>query len=116
RAAAPRGGRIGACRARVRARLTRARDNVMGEALGIGIGAVVGLLSSTAFVLTVFIGFCVLLGFTKTKRTAGNAPVIKSLDERISHRPVNYLPPTVPRGPADQLKAPELLEAAARKS
>ena len=46
---------------------------------------------------------------------AGRVPVIKSLDEQISKRPFVYLPPTAPRGPADQLKAPELLEAAARK-
>jgi hypothetical protein len=74
------------------------------------IGALQGLASSTVFVLVLFIGFCVIVGFTKLKRTAGNALVVKSLDEVISHRPVDYLPPTAPRGPADQLKAPELLE------
>jgi len=62
-----------------------------------------------------FIGFCVLFGFTKTKRTAGDTAVIKSLDEQLTHQPVTYLPPTAPRGPADQLRAPELLELAARK-
>jgi hypothetical protein len=41
--------------------------------------------------------------------------VIKSLDERVTRKPFEYLAPTAPRGPADQLKAPELLEAAARK-
>ena len=51
-----------------------------------------------------------------TKSTAGGkASVVKSLDERISHRPMVYFAPTDPRGPADQLRAPELLEAAARK-
>ena len=34
--------------------------------------------------------------------------VVKSLDERISHQPMVYLAPTAPRGPADQLRAPEL--------
>jgi len=57
----------------------------------------------------------VLFGFTKTKRTAGGTAVIKSLDEQLTHQPVTYLPPTAPRGPADQLRAPELLELAARK-
>ena len=66
--------------------------------------------------LILFIGFCVVVGFTKLKKTAGNAPVIKSLDETVSKRPMVYLLPTAPRGPADQLKAPELLEAAARRS
>jgi hypothetical protein len=76
------------------------------------IGALQGVVSSTLFVLVLFIGFCVLIGFTKTKKTAGNAPVVKSLDEVVSHKPMNYLPPNAPRGPADQLRAPELLEKA----
>jgi acid phosphatase family membrane protein YuiD len=75
-----------------------------------------GLASSTVFVLALFIGFCVVFGFTKLKRTAGGgAMVVKSLDETISHKPMTYLLPTAPRGPADQLRAPELVEAAARK-
>jgi hypothetical protein len=74
-----------------------------------------GIVSSTAFVLILFIGFCVVVGFTKTKRTAGKVAVVRSLDERITNRSVEYLLPTAPRGPADQLKAPELVEAAARK-
>ena len=77
------------------------------------VGALQGLGLSTVFVLVLFIGFCVLVGFTKTKQTAGGkARVVKSLDEVISHQPMHYLPPTAPRGPADQLKAPELLEKA----
>ena len=78
-------------------------------------GAIQGLASSTVFVLVLFIGFCVLFGFLKTKRTSGNASVVKSLEERISHQPMMYLSPTAPHGPADQLRAPELVEAAARK-
>lgn len=65
---------------------------------------------STVFVLALFIGFCVIVGFTKLKRTAGNSRVIKSLDEAISHQPMVYLTPTAPRGPADQLASPELKE------
>ena len=87
-----------------------------GDLQQIVLGALQGLASSTVFVLALFIGFCVLLGFAKLKRTAGGrAPVVKSLDERITHQPMMYLPPTAPRGPADQLRAPELVEAAARK-
>ena len=86
------------------------------DAIQIALGALQGILSSTGFVLFLFIGFCVAFGFTKTKRTAGGrASVIKSLDERISHQPFTYFAPGAPRGPADQLKSPELLEAAARK-
>jgi hypothetical protein len=76
------------------------------------IGALQGVVSSTLFVLILFIGFCVLIGFTKLKKTAGNASVVKSLDECVSHQPMHYLPPNAPWGPADQLRAPELLEKA----
>lgn len=86
------------------------------DVVQIVIGALEGLTSSAVFVLVLFIGFCVLVGFTKTKRTAGGGMVVKSLEEAVSHRAVMYLAPTDPRGPADQLKAPELLEAAARRS
>ena len=82
----------------------------MTEVQPLVIGAIQGLTVSAVFVLVLFIGFCVVFGFTKTKRTAGGkAPVIKSLDERFTHTPMTYLAPTAPRGPADQLKAPELL-------
>jgi hypothetical protein len=87
----------------------------MSEWLQIGLGTVAGLSIGAVFVLVLFIGFCVFLGFTKTRRTSGKVPVVRSLDERITNRSVEYLPPTAPRGPADQLKAPELVEAAARK-
>ena len=86
------------------------------EALQIAIGALEGLGASTVFVLVLFIGFCVVVGFTKLKKTAGgSASVVKSLDEMVSHRPMVYLLPTAPHGPADQLRSPELIEAAARK-
>jgi len=79
------------------------------------IGTLEGLTSSAVFVLALFIGFCVVVGFTKLKKTAGNAMVIKSLDERVSNKPFEYLAPSAPRGPADQLHSPELVEASARK-
>jgi hypothetical protein len=87
-----------------------------GEVLSLAVGVVQGLASSTVFVLVLFIGFCVVVGFTKLKKTAGGgAMVVKSLDEMISHKPMIYLKPTDPRGPADQLHTPELLEGLARK-
>ena len=86
------------------------------DAIQIAWGTLQGILSSTAFVLFLFIGFCVVAGFTKTRKTAGGrASVVKSLDERISQKPFVYFAPGAPRGPADQLKSPELIEAAARK-
>lgn len=86
-----------------------------GDVQQLVIGALQGLGASTVFVLVLFIGFCVVVGLTKLKQTAGNTRVVKSLDETLSHQPMVYLKPTAPRGPADQLKSPELLEAAARK-
>jgi hypothetical protein len=89
---------------------------VSSDVVQIVIGTLQGLGASTVFVLVLFIGFCVAVGFTKTMKTAGGrAMVVKSLDERISHQPMHYFPPDAPRGPADQLRAPELLEHAARK-
>jgi hypothetical protein len=77
----------------------------MNEVLTLVIAAVKGLTVSAVFVLVLFIGFCVIVGFTKTKKTAGGAAaVIKSLDERITHQPMVYLPPTAPRGHADPLE------------
>jgi len=81
----------------------------------LAIGTLAGLTSSAVFVLALFIGFCVVVGFTKLKKTAGRTMVIKSLDEQMTNKPFEYLTPTAPRGPADQLHSPELVEAAARK-
>ena len=86
-----------------------------GDVQQIMLGALQGFGLSTVFVLALFIGFCIIVGFTKLKKTAGNSSVVKSLDETVSHRPMVYMLPTAPHGPADQLRAPELLEAAARK-
>ena len=81
------------------------------EVQEIALGALQGVGVSTVFILALFIGFCVIVGFTKTKKTAGGAAmVVKSLDERISHRAFEYLAPSAPHGPADQLKSPELNE------
>ena len=45
----------------------------MSDAIQIGIGTLQGMGSSAGFVLVLFIGFCVVVGFTKTKKTAGGA-------------------------------------------
>ena len=87
-----------------------------GEALRIVIGALQGLGASTIFLLALFIGFCVLLGFTKTRTASAKSLVIRSLDERVGPSALPYLPPDAPRGPADQLQSPELQEAARRKA
>ena len=83
------------------------------EIVQLAIGTLQGLGLSSVFILALFIGFCVAVGMTKLKKTAGgSAVVIKSLDERMTRQPMTYLTPTAPRGPADQLRSPELLERA----
>jgi hypothetical protein len=87
------------------------------EAVSLVLGVLQGVGFSTVFLLALFIGFCVILGFPKLRPTSRKSLVIRSLDERVGEeRYAQYLPPTAPRGPADQLRTPELLEAAARKS
>jgi hypothetical protein len=87
----------------------------MSDALQLASGALQGIISSSVFVLVLFIGFCMLFGLTKLKKTIGRGSVVKSLDETITHKAMVYLKPGAPRGPADQLRTPELLEALARK-
>ena len=74
--------------------------------------ALLGLLQalglSTVFLLTVFLGFCVLVGFTKLRTIDKRSRVVRSLSHGFDG--ARYLSPSVPRGPADQLKTPELLE------
>ncbi len=89
----------------------------MSDALEIGIGFLVGLATSATFILALVIGFCTLIGLVKLKKTAGGrSPIVKSLDEVVSREPFVYLSPTDPRGPADQLHTPELIDAADRQS
>ena len=76
-------------------------------------GVLTGLGASTAFVLALFLGFCIVLGFPKLRATSRKSMVIKSLDERVGQEEyARYLPPDAPRGPIDVLKTPELLEHA----
>jgi hypothetical protein len=51
----------------------------------------------------------------KLRKSGRDTLTVRNLDESLG-APARYLPPTAPRGPADQLATPELLEVAARKS
>lgn len=75
-------------------------------------GVTVAIVSSSAFVLALFLGFCIILGFPKLRVTAGRKfMTIKSLDEMVGQeRYSKYLHADSPRGPVDQLRTPELLE------
>jgi hypothetical protein len=78
-------------------------------------GTLQGLLISTGFLLALFIGFCVLVGFSKHRRTGRHTLVVRNITERMGVG-FRYLPPDAPRGPADQLRTPELLEQSGRKA
>ena len=80
----------------------------------IAIGLLQGLGVSTVFLLAVFVGFCVIVGFTKHRVIGKGSPVVRSLDDRIGSG-ARYLSPDVPRGPVDQLKTPELSEHSGSK-
>lgn len=78
------------------------------EVQSLVLGVLRGLLTSTVFLLAVFLGFSVLVGFTKLRTIGKTSPVIRSLGGG------RFLSADAPRGPADQLKTPELLEHSGR--
>ena len=79
------------------------------------LGVVQGIGFSTVFLLAVFVGFCVVVGFTKHRAIGKASLVVRSLDDRLGTG-ARYLSPDAPRGPADQLRSPELLEQSGRQS
>jgi hypothetical protein len=82
----------------------------------VGAGQVVFAITVAAvFLIALLVGFSVVFNFPKLRKGGGRTLTVRSLDERLG-RTQEYLPPTAPRGPADQLATPELLEVAARKS
>ena len=87
----------------------------MSDLVAGALGTLQGLLVSTAVVLALLVGFCVLLNLPKLRASGRRTLVVRSLDEALG-APSTYLPPDAPSGPADQLRTPELLEARARKT
>jgi hypothetical protein len=79
-------------------------------------GAVLAITTSSLFILALFLGFCIILGFPKLVPTAGRkSKTVKSLEELVGQASYSeYMPPDRPRGPIDVLKTPELLERAAK--
>ena len=76
------------------------------------IQTLIGLLVSTGFLLSLFVGFCVVAGFSKFRKINRSSLVHRNLVDRMNDQDgsVEYLPPDAPRGGADQLRTPELLE------
>jgi|TARA_B100002003_G_scaffold75141_1_gene70167 hypothetical protein len=83
------------------------------EITDLAVGALQGLGASTVFLLALFIGVCVALAMPKLRRGSRKTLVFRNFDDLDGE--FAYLPPDAPRGPADQLKTPELLEQASRR-
>jgi hypothetical protein len=79
------------------------------------LGTAQGLLVSTLSLLALFVGFCLLFNLPKLRASGRHSRVVRGLDELVGV-PQTYLSPDAPRGPVDQLRTPELVEARARKS
>ena len=79
------------------------------------LGTALGLVLSSGALLVLLAGFCLVLGLLKLRASGGRSRVVRSLDEALG-RPQVYLPPDAPRGPTDQLRTPELLDALKRNS
>ncbi len=77
------------------------------------IGALTAVGASTVFVLALFLGFCIILGFPKLRPTTGRrSMVVKSLEETVGQDAfARYMLPDAPRGPIDVLRTPELRES-----
>jgi len=83
--------------------------------LGLLGGALWSIGVVAVFILGVIIGLTLMFGAKKLRRT-GRAGA-RSLDELVGQASyARALPPSAQRGPIDQLRTPELLEAAERKS
>ena len=81
----------------------------------LAVDTVIAITISSVFLLALLVGFSVLLNLPKLRKSGRDTLTVCNLDESLG-APARYLPPTAPRGPADQLATPELLEVAARKS
>ena len=77
------------------------------EIISLAVGTLTGILTSSAFILALFLGFCIIAGFPKLRPTFGRkSMVVRSLDDLVGQESfARYLPASVPRGPVDVLHA-----------
>jgi hypothetical protein len=88
---------------------------VSAEIPTLAIGTILAITISSLFLLALLVGFSVVFNLPKLRKSGRNTLTVRSLDESLGGS-ADFLPPNAPRGPADQLATPELLEGAARKS
>jgi len=72
------------------------------EMLDLFAATVQGAGTGAVFLLVLFIGFCLALGYVKLRPSGPRTLTVRSLDESLG-TPVAYLPPAAPRGTTDQL-------------
>jgi hypothetical protein len=89
--------------------------NFLASILPGALGTLEGLAVSTASLLLLFIGFCLLFNLPKLRSSGRHSKVVRGLDELVGV-PQVYLHADAPRGTVDQLRTPELLEAQPRNS
>ena len=75
------------------------------DIISLAIGTLTGILTSSVFILALFLGFCIILGFPKLRATAGRkSMVVRSLDDLVGQESfARFLPASTPRGPVDVL-------------
>jgi hypothetical protein len=73
------------------------------ELLTVAAGAVQGIGVGSGFLLVLFIGICVLIGFWKLRPSGPRTLTVRSLEEALGAGE-RYLPPSAPRGRVDQLR------------
>lgn len=78
--------------------------------IGGALQTLMGLAVSTGFLLALFVGFCVVAGFTKFRKAGRGSLVVRNLADRMDGARIRYLPPESRGGRVDQLRTPELLE------
>jgi hypothetical protein len=87
----------------------------MSDILPAALGTLQGVLVAVGALAALFLGFCLLFNLTKFRRSGGTSGIVRGLDEVVGRRQT-FLSPHAPRGPVDQLRTPELLEARARNT
>ena len=77
------------------------------DIVNLATGTLTGIVASSAFILALFLGFCIIFGFPKLRPTFGiNSMVVRSLDDLVGQESyARYLPASTPRGPVDVLHA-----------
>ena len=83
--------------------------------LAVAVQLLIVITVSSLALIIIQVGFSLIFGFPKLRKGGGKTLTVRSLDEQLGTQ-AEYFAPTAPRGPADQLATPELLEVHARKS